>query len=127
MKNFREYVLIRDSVEDFKAMTSTPEGPVPPDKTNGSPPPEEQEGKALLYKAVKLMIEKNPAEVMTFLDSSGDEEIRSLVDKAKQKRGGMNTEKGLGNLGLDDMERVKTPNADRASSPEDNDNDGGQY
>lgn len=120
MKKFREYVLIRDSVEDLKAMTSTPEGPVHPDKTNGNEPPEHQECKALLYKAVKLMIDKNPAEVMSFLDSSGDEEIRELVDKAKQRKGGMNTEKGLGNLGLDNMERIKTPDADRAGAPEDN-------
>lgn len=136
MRKFKEYVLVRDSVEELKAMSGTQNSPgnPPPDihvKTLGSKDdesPAEQEFKALIYKATKLMLNKDAPGLMSFLDANGDEDIRSLVDKAKQKRGGLNNEKGLGNLGSDDMERIKTPDADRAGSPEDmNDNGGGGY
>ncbi len=131
MRKFKEYVLIRDSAEELKAMNTTSLGGTtspPPDihvKTMGDKTeeaPAEQEFKALIYRATKLMLDKDAPALLSFLDANGDEDIRVLIDKAKQRRGGMNNEKGLGNLGSDDMERIKTPDADRAGSPEEEDN-----
>ena len=103
MKNFKEYVLYRDSVDGNNMDTSN------------------EEALSLLYKAAKIMIGKDPSAVLRFLDSQGDDEIKRMVDRIRQKK--LNMEPGFGNVGGDDMERLKTPEPDRAGSPEE---DGGE-
>lgn len=110
MKKFKEYVLYRDGFDGGA-------------RVGDSVKDSDQEALSLLYKAAKLMIEKDPQALLGFLDSHGDEEIKRMIDRIRQKK--LNMEPGFGNLGGDDMERIKTPDADRGGSPEEDEEGGG--
>jgi len=107
MRNFRDYVLLRDHDHSLAL-----DGRHPEDTRRSD------EADALLYQACKMFIRKKPEALMGFLEDQGDDEVRNVIMKIKNSKGGLNLGKGLGNIGGDDLEKFKTPEADRAGSPE---------
>ena len=111
MKKFKEYIYLRDH-NDALAQDGRH--------------PEDVESNSLLYKACKMFASKKPEALMGFLEDQGDDEIREIIKKVKAKRGGLNLGgKGLGNIGGDDLETIKTPDSDRAGGPEEEGDGGG--
>ena len=112
MRNFKEYVILRDN-----DMSLAQDGRHPEDWND--------QANSLLYTACKKFASKKPEALMGFLEDQGDDEIREIIKRVKAKKGGLNQDgKGLGNLTGDDMERIKTPDADRAGSPEEDGDEG---
>lgn len=115
MRNFREYVLLKDN-----DMSRALDGRHPEDWNN--------DATAFLYKAARMFADQKPEALMGFLDDQGDDQIKELIKKVKAKKGGLNLgSRGLGNIGGDDLEKFKTPDADRAGSPEEGEGEGAGY